>query len=206
MIAGSCANPHPDHVAFRRLVATPISLHRQMMDKRLEIACGQIQSRHSGGQLETPRPSASRIEMEHPANSLDPGLMRVTANDDVNPARDWIQLQCFDVMQDIDATPAEGDHLGLRITFRPWRSVDVPSDRNDGRDPLQCCDNVWRTDVAGMDDMRHACEELLNFRTQQPVSVRDDSNSDHCAGIPRARMAAYFDSACSKNFPRRSRT
>jgi hypothetical protein len=41
--------------------------------------------------------------------------MRVAANDDVNPARDWIELQCLDVVRDIDAAPAEGYHLGLRI-------------------------------------------------------------------------------------------
>ena len=46
-------------------------------------------------------------------------------------------------------------------------------------------DNVRRTDVADVDNMRHACEALLDLRTQEPVSVRDDSNSKHCATIPR---------------------
>jgi hypothetical protein len=50
-------------------------------------ACGQIQSRRCDQQVETPWPSASRIEMKHAAKSLDPGPMRVAVNDDVNPAR-----------------------------------------------------------------------------------------------------------------------
>jgi hypothetical protein len=62
--------------------------------------------------------------------------MRVAANDDVNPARDWIKLQGLDVVQDIDAAPAEGYHLGLWIMFRPVPGIDVPSDRNDRRNPL----------------------------------------------------------------------
>ena len=83
--------------------------------------------------------------------------MRVAANDDVDPARDWIKLQCFDVVQDVDAAPTEHYLLGLRIMFRPVASIDVPSDRNDRRNPLESGDNVWRTDIAGVDDMRHAC-------------------------------------------------
>jgi hypothetical protein len=50
---------------------------------------------------------------------------------------------------------------------------------------LQSGDHVWRTDIAGVDDVRHAGEALLNLWTQEPVSVRDDSNSNHCASIPR---------------------
>jgi hypothetical protein len=50
---------------------------------------------------------------------------------------------------------------------------------------LESGDNVRRTDVAGVDNMRHACEALLDLRTQEPVSVRDDSNSEHCATFPR---------------------
>jgi hypothetical protein len=50
---------------------------------------------------------------------------------------------------------------------------------------LQSGDHVWRTDIAGVDDVRHACEALLNLWTQEPVSVRDDSNSNHCVSNPR---------------------
>jgi hypothetical protein len=178
-------------VLLDALVATQSACTTKMMDEWLETACGQIQSRHGDGQVETPWPSASRIEIEHPANSLDPGPMRVAANDDVNPVRDWIELQCLDVVQDIDAAPAEGYHLGLRILLRPVAGIDVPSDRNDRRNPLESGDNVRRTDVAGVDNMRHACEALLDLRTQEPVSVRDDSNSEHCATIPPSRPYGY---------------
>ena len=98
----------------------------------------------------------------------------MAANDDVNPARDWIELQCLDVVQDIDAAPAEGYHLGLRILLRTVAGIDVPSDRNDRRNPLESGDNVRRTDIADVDNMRHACEALLDLRTQEPVSVRND--------------------------------
>ena len=115
--------------------------------------------------------------------------MRVAANDDVDPARYRIELQCFDVVQDVDAAPTERYHLGLLIMCRPMAGINVPSDRNDRRNPLESGDNAWRTDIAGVDDMRHACEGLLDLWTQQPVGVRDDSNSEHCASVLGARRA-----------------
>jgi hypothetical protein len=172
-------------VLLDALVAIQSVCTTKMMDEWLKTACGQIQSRHGDGQVETPWPSASRIEIKHPANSLDPGPMRVAANDDDNPARDRIELQSLDVVQNIDAAPAEGYHLGLRMLLRPVAGIDVPSDRNDRRNPLESGDNVRRTEVADVDNMRHACEALLDLRTQEPVNVRDDSNSKHCATISR---------------------
>ena len=88
-------------VLLDALVATQSACTTKMMDEWPKTACGQIQSRHGDGQVETPWPSASRIEIKHPANSLDPGSMRVAANYDVNPARDRIELQSFDVVRDI---------------------------------------------------------------------------------------------------------
>jgi len=31
--------------------------------------------------------------------------------------------------------------------------------------------NFWATDITGVDDMRHACEPLLNLRTQETVGI-----------------------------------
>jgi hypothetical protein len=77
---------------------------------------GQIQSRRSDGQLETSWPSAARIQIEYLVNRFDPWPTQVATNDDVDPARDWIELQ---FVQDIDAAPTEPYPLGLRTMFRP---------------------------------------------------------------------------------------
>jgi hypothetical protein len=53
-------------------------------------------------------------------------------------------------------------------------------------------DNVWRIDIAGVDDIRHACEALLKLWTQEPVSVRDDSNPEHCAHWVPDRRDKHF--------------
>jgi hypothetical protein len=86
----------------------------------------------------------------------------------VDPARDRIELQCFDVVQDVDAAPTERYHLGLRIMSRPVAGIDVPSDRNDTRNPLESGDNVWRTDIAGADDIRTPARGSLTSGHSSP--------------------------------------
>src|SRR5262245_16048857 len=118
-----------------------------------KAACAQFQSRQSDGQVETSRPSASWIKIEHAANSLDPRPMRVAGNDHGYSARPRIELQFMDIVQDVDGTPAEPYRPGVRIVFRPVASIDVPSDRNHRRNPAQTCDDVWPTNITGVDDM-----------------------------------------------------
>jgi hypothetical protein len=51
----------------------------------------------------------------------------------------------------------------VRIVFRPFVGIDVPSDRNHGRNPAESGDDVWPTDIPSVDDMRQAGEALLNL-------------------------------------------
>src|SRR5882757_549924 len=44
----------------------------KMVNEWPEAACVQLQSRKGDGQVEAPWPGASRIEIEHPINGLDP--------------------------------------------------------------------------------------------------------------------------------------
>ena len=137
----------------------------KMMNEWPKAAFGQLQYRQSDGQVKTPRPGASWIKIEHAANSLDPGPMRVAGNDHVNSAGYGIQLQFMDIVQDVDRAPAEPYHLGVGITFRPVVGIDIPSDRNHRRNPAESGDDVRPTDIAGVDDMRHPGQALLSLWT-----------------------------------------
>ena len=137
----------------------------KMMNEWSKAAFGQLQDRQSDGQVKTPRPGASWIKIEHAANSLDPGPMRVAGNDHVNSAGYGIHLQFIDIVEDVDRAPAEPYHLGVGITFRPVVGIDIPSDRNHRRNPAESGDDVRPTDIAGVDDMRHPGQALLSLWT-----------------------------------------
>ena len=70
--------------------------------------------------------------------------------------------------------------MGVGIAFCPIAGIDVAPDRSDRRNPAEPGNNFWATDITGVDDMRHACEPLLNLGTQETVGIRDDSNPEHC--------------------------
>jgi hypothetical protein len=157
------------------------------MNEWPKAACGQLQRRQSDGQIETPRSGASRIKIEHPFDYLDSRSMRVARNDDVETAQLRIELQFLDVVQDVNGAPAQFYHLGVRIVSRPVADIDVPSDRSDRRNPAEPGNDLWPTDITGVDDMRHAGELLLNLRAQQAVGIRDDSNPKHCVSVARSQ-------------------
>ena len=97
--------------------------------------------------------------------------MRVAGNDDVDAVGSGIELEFMDVVQDVDRAPAELDRFGGGIACRPIGGVDIPLDRNHGRDAAQAADDLRPTDVTGVDDVRHAGEALLSLGTQEAVRV-----------------------------------
>jgi hypothetical protein len=105
--------------------------------------------------------------------------MRVARNHDVNSTTGWINLQFLQVVQDIEGTLPEPDHLRVGIFFRPVADIDVSSDRSEGRNPAEPDKNVPAADIAGVDDMRHAGKPLRSLGPQQPMGIRNDSNPQH---------------------------
>lgn len=107
--------------------------------------------------------------------------MRVAGNDHVNSANCWIDLQLLKVVHNIEGPLPEPYHLSVGIKFRPVAGIDVSSNRSDRRNPTEFDENVHATNIASVDDMRHPGKLLLRLGPQEPVGVRDDSNSQHCA-------------------------
>ena len=107
--------------------------------------------------------------------------MRVARNDHVNSANCWINPQFLKVVQDIERSLSELYRLSVRIMFRPVGGIDVPSDRSDRRNPTEFDKNIRTTNIASVDDMRHPRKPFLSLGPQEPVGVRDDSNSQHCS-------------------------
>jgi hypothetical protein len=130
--------------------------------------------------------------------------MRVAGNDHVNSANCWIDLQFLKVVQDIEGPLPEPYHLSVGIMFRPVPGIDVSSNRGDRRNPTESDENVRATNIASVDDMRHPGKPLLSLRPQEPVGVRDDSNSQHCAVSldPRPNVvSSTFPSADIEAYP-----
>jgi len=156
-----------------------LSTTDKMMKQGLGTAGRQIQRRQGDRQVETAWPSTSWIEIEHPTGGLNQRAMRMAGNNHVDPTRRWIESQVVDVMKDIDRVVAKPDRLCIRIIVRPGPVIDIPPNCDNRRNPAESVDDLRAADVTGMDDVGHADQPLLGFRTQEPVCIRDNSDSTH---------------------------
>jgi hypothetical protein len=99
----ACASQIADHRRSRgdsslRSIPLLLTIGRTKMMNERPKSFGQLQCRESDGQVKTSWPGASRIKIEHTANSLDPRPMRVAGNDHVNSAGYGIQLEFIDIV------------------------------------------------------------------------------------------------------------
>ncbi len=109
--------------------------------------------------------------------------MRVAGNNDINSASCWIDLQLLKIVQDIEGPIAEPYHQSIGIVLRPAAGIDVSSDRSDMCNPTESDENVRPTDVTSVDNVCHPGKLPLRLGPQEPVSVRDDANPQHCAVV-----------------------
>jgi len=107
----------------------------KIVNERPRATCCQIESCQSDGQVETPRPGATGIQIEHPSNRFYLGPMRVAGNDDVHSARYGVQPQFLHIVQHIDGASTESHHFGFGVFFGPLAGVDVPPDRSNRSNP-----------------------------------------------------------------------
>src|SRR5215472_12196026 len=101
------------------------------------------------------------------------GTMRVAADYRDESCGFGIEIKSLGVMDDVDRHARELDYLGLRKAPCPVLFVDVAADRGYRRDLLQGRNDLRRADIAGMNDMAGAAQQLKRLRPQQTVRVRD---------------------------------
>jgi hypothetical protein len=64
-----------------------------------------------------------------------------------------IDVEGFQVVKNMDRLSCEADAFRIRILSCPIAGVDISSDRGDRRYLAKSVDDLWTSDVAGMDDV-----------------------------------------------------
>ena len=124
-------------------------------------------------QPEAPPARASWIQVEHAVSRLDLRHMGMTGHDDVDAARDRIDLQSLQIMQNVDRFSRKS-HWTSVSGYATAQSSDihVSSDRGNRGDATQRVYNFGAYDVAAMNDVIDASQATLRLRPEQPVSAR----------------------------------
>jgi hypothetical protein len=105
--------------------------------------------------------------------------MGMTGHDDIDAARNRIDLQGPQIVQNIDRQnidrPArKSDDLGFGICASPVAGINVSSDRGNRSDAAQRVSNFGTPDVAAVDDVIDVSQVSLRLRPSQPVRIGDD--------------------------------
>jgi hypothetical protein len=82
--------------------------------------------------------------------------MGMTGHHDVYTARDRIELQGLQIMQNVDRPFRQSNEIGFGICDSPVAVIHVSSDRGNRGDAAQRVYNFWTPDIAALNDVIHA--------------------------------------------------
>jgi hypothetical protein len=121
--------------------------------------------------------------------------MGMAGNDDVDTERDRIDPQGLEVVNDEDGSASEMYEFGFAIFTNPVATIRVSSDRGHRRDPAKGGNDIGTSDIAAMNDVIHASEMIFRFGPQQPVRIRNDSDSERHSSLRAVGCALSYASS-----------
>ena len=133
---------------------------------------------HADRQLESPRPGAAGIEIEHATTFFLHRDMAVARNHGFEPCSFRLQMELCHVVQDVDQDATDFDDLRLGQFAGPRSFVNVATNSGHRRDGSKSIKNLRVADVAGMDDMLRAGQCVQRLGPKQAVRVGDDADGE----------------------------
>src|SRR5665213_3298067 len=137
--------------------------------------------------------------------------MGMTGHHDVDAARDRIDLQGLQIVQNVERSSRKSNDLGFGVCNSPVTAIHISSDRGNRGDAAQRLYDARAADVAGMNYVVDASQAPLRLRPQQAVRIGDDPDLEgHRARRPLFRIgqpsisAIITTTARSRTFPSRS--
>ena len=121
----------------------------------------------------------ARVEKEDAAHDLAKSFVRVAEHENIRPlAPDALpqlvaRLARFDDVVDQNLAAAQFDHFRF---LERQQLVGIPRHGGDRGDLLELMSDPGRADVARVNDVLDAVEELRNFRVEEIVGIRDDAD------------------------------
>lgn len=90
----------------------------------------------------------------------------------------WFKVQLREIVKHVDGNALELEHLCFRQFARPRAFVDIAANRSDRGNFGKFLENLWPTDVSGMNDVIRTAQGSERCRAQQAVGVGDDADQN----------------------------
>jgi len=143
-----------------------------------QAAGRDVERRERDRQSEAPRARASGIQVEHAPERFHLRCMGMAGDYYVDAERDGIDPQGLEIVHDENGPAAEANEFGVGIFAGPVAGIHVSPYCRDRRDPPKRNDDFGTSDIAAVNDVIHASQTALRFRSQQAVGVRDDADGE----------------------------
>lgn len=101
----------------------------------------------------------------------------MTGNDGRESGYTWVEIELVHVMENIDVDFTDRNSFGFWQSFCPATLVAVPPDGNHWCDPSQFFQKPGIPYIARVDNEFRTFELGDRFGSQQPVSIRYDTNN-----------------------------
>ena len=173
---------HRDPDAGGRGVRTRGRLRIERDDARVGSGRGDDELGDRDGKAKAPWPGAARVDVEHAIASVDPGLVRMAAHDDLHAGRGRLDVEVREIVHDVDEHAREFDELDGAEPVRPRPLVVVAADGRERCDVAQCQENGRRPDVTAVHDVVAPCQGPLRLRAQESMRVRDEADAQGALG------------------------
>src|SRR6266481_6134591 len=102
--------------------------------------------------------------------------MSVSADHGGKSRNNGVEIECLNIVNDIEGQCCDLDHFGFIELLCPWLDINVAADGRDRSNLFQSTNDVRRSNVSGVKNVLYTAECIERLGAQQTVSVGDHAN------------------------------
>ena len=126
--------------------------------------------------MESARPRATRIQIQHTRLKTLGGLVRVAANDGIEPRRLGVKVELLEIVEQIKTAAGGFNNRGKRKLLCPGLRIHIPPNGKDRCNEFELRENFGRANVSGVNDQLHTKQSALGFGTKEAVGIGNDAD------------------------------
>ena len=126
--------------------------------------------------MESPRPRAPRIQIQHAVALVLLRLVRMASDNNLKPGSLRLQIQVLQIVQNIETCSSGFDRSCFREFHRPGLGIHVASHGEDRRNFLQAPNNLRPANIPCVNNQLNSLQRGKRLRPQQSVGIRNNPN------------------------------
>lgn len=144
---------------------------------RLPGSLKKIESREANRERESAWSGAARVDIKDAVLPMEAGLVSVAADDDLKAGSFRIEIEFFQIVQDVSRDSRRFNELRSWKRVTPRLGIDVAAHRVHWGDRIQLIQDAALSNIARVNDTLATSQRRKSFRPEKPMSVRDQAKN-----------------------------